>query len=747
MADITGLATAAAQRNGVPADVFLRLVNAESSGDPNTPPSSKGAIGPAQLMPGTAKDLGVDPYDTAQNLEGGARYLRQQYDRFGDWTKAVAAYNGGPTRVARAGGVPNITETKDYVGKVMGASAPQDENLPSALDLLGGGQAQAQSQPQSQPQVQPGAQPDQGTPTPADLVQPMPSQPKGAPQPRAVTGASTLNPAAMADAEKAAAGTPDAVRSFGNGITFNFGNKADAGLAAGETWLTNNVGPMFGGQKVAYTPGQAYDAMLAADKAHEAAFAKSHPLSDAGLNILGGMFAPLPKGLGGVKGGAVAGGLSGVGSADHGNEGAAGMFGAGVGALTGLVAPALAQQAAKGATAAARPVVNAVSDWTSGAIPKIPLPTLLPQNARQQLASEGVNLTMGQAYPWLKPVEDFAEKLPFVGGGVKAAQGRAVDSFNTAAVNRVLKPLGETVPAGVHAGNDAVAYAQQRVGQAYDRVLSQIHGVQPDKAFLADVSNATTGLVNGKAGAPLQPAEQAHLNSLAKWVQGSLKSGADGNAVKHVTSELGKLVSPSNSPEFNSRLAQLRQAVMGATMRSNPAQAADLMKADAAYGLLTRVQKAAAGASNTGGVFTPQQLGAKVVAADKSASKRVSAAGNAPMQDLAQAGGQVLGRAKPNGGNGGGHGGGILAGLLGGEMLEPWLAHHPAVAAATTGGLGLLTLPYTPAGQKAINAAVKNGVSSVGQNTRRFVQQNVPALMPYIGGRLPQPQPNAQTRR
>jgi len=82
--------------------------------------SPKGAQGLAQLMPGTARDLGVDARDPYANLEGGARYLRAQLDRFdGDLEKALAAYNAGPGRVEQAGGIPRIRETQSYVAAIM----------------------------------------------------------------------------------------------------------------------------------------------------------------------------------------------------------------------------------------------------------------------------------------------------------------------------------------------------------------------------------------------------------------------------------------------------------------------------------------------------------------------------------------------------------------------------------------------------------------------------------------------------
>lgn len=113
------MARAAARRNGVPEDLFLRLVNQESRFK-DTARSHKGAIGLAQLMPGTARQLGVDPHDPRQNLDGGARYLRQQYETFGSWRLALAAYNAGPGAVKKHGGVPPYRETKNYVKKILG---------------------------------------------------------------------------------------------------------------------------------------------------------------------------------------------------------------------------------------------------------------------------------------------------------------------------------------------------------------------------------------------------------------------------------------------------------------------------------------------------------------------------------------------------------------------------------------------------------------------------------------------------
>jgi len=113
------VAREAARRHGVPEDLFLRLVQQESGWNPGAV-SPKGALGLAQLMPGTADLLGVDPMDPEENLDGGARYLRMQYNTFGTWPLALAAYNAGPGAVQDHGGIPPFAETQNYVQVIWG---------------------------------------------------------------------------------------------------------------------------------------------------------------------------------------------------------------------------------------------------------------------------------------------------------------------------------------------------------------------------------------------------------------------------------------------------------------------------------------------------------------------------------------------------------------------------------------------------------------------------------------------------
>ncbi len=103
---------------GLEPDLMVALVWAESRFCP-TAVSPKGALGLGQLMPLTAAELCVDPKDIDQNLWGTAKYLRERYDDFGDWTLALAAYNAGAGAVQRYGGVPPFEETQAYVEEVL----------------------------------------------------------------------------------------------------------------------------------------------------------------------------------------------------------------------------------------------------------------------------------------------------------------------------------------------------------------------------------------------------------------------------------------------------------------------------------------------------------------------------------------------------------------------------------------------------------------------------------------------------
>jgi len=144
MADYSSLFEAAGRQYNVDPRLLASVMTQESAANPNAV-SPKGAAGLMQLMPATAKEMGVtDLADPKQNIFGGAKYLAQQLDKYGSVPTALAAYNAGPGAVDKAGGIPNFPETQQYVTRIM-------RNY------------QGQSMPQSQPTQLPGLPPTAGS--------------------------------------------------------------------------------------------------------------------------------------------------------------------------------------------------------------------------------------------------------------------------------------------------------------------------------------------------------------------------------------------------------------------------------------------------------------------------------------------------------------------------------------------------------------------------------------------------------
>lgn len=137
--DLEDHAASEATRMGVNPDLILRQMQRESGGRTDAV-SPKGARGPMQLMPGTAKELGVDPDDPYANITGGVTYMRRQLDDFGgDERQALAAYNAGPGAVRKHGGIPPFPETQAYVAALAGQGGNGRSTAPVPVPQLGPG--------------------------------------------------------------------------------------------------------------------------------------------------------------------------------------------------------------------------------------------------------------------------------------------------------------------------------------------------------------------------------------------------------------------------------------------------------------------------------------------------------------------------------------------------------------------------------------------------------------------------------
>lgn len=120
--DLQKLASIVARKHGIPEDIFFGLIKAESGWNPRAV-SNRGAIGLTQVMPSTARAMGFEPArlagDPLLQLEAGARYLRDMFDRFQDWEKTLAAYNAGPHNVEKYNGIPPFPATQKYIKNVL----------------------------------------------------------------------------------------------------------------------------------------------------------------------------------------------------------------------------------------------------------------------------------------------------------------------------------------------------------------------------------------------------------------------------------------------------------------------------------------------------------------------------------------------------------------------------------------------------------------------------------------------------
>lgn len=339
----------------------------------------------------------------------------------------------------------------------------------------------------------------------------------------------------------------------------------------------------------------------------------------------------------------------------------------------------------------------------------------------QLLRDAGVKPTVGQTLGGLaNRFEEKLQSLPIMGDAIASARSKALQQFNSAAINRSVAPIGGKVE-GV--GQQAVAEAGDMLGKAYDDAIGSLKFVKFDDTFNADLKE-----LKGMAKA-LTPTMRDKFNSTVKnIVGGRTTSGGTmlAETVKKADSELGQAASKfgrssvASEQEYADAVKQLQALLRAQVARSSPEASKALKAADKGYANLVRVEGAAKAAKNAEGVFTPAQLNTAIQTADNSVRKRAVSRGQALMQDLGTAGQNVLGNKVPNSGT-------ADRLMLGGGALASG-AYSPLIP----GGLLAGAAAYTPWGQELLRRAVSSRPSSA-KSVAELLNRASPMLGPAGG--------------
>ncbi len=282
-------------------------------------------------------------------------------------------------------------------------------------------------------------------------------------------------------------------------------------------------------------------------------------------------------------------------------------------------------------------------------------------------------------------LEDKFSSVPVLGDAIRYSQRQAVEDLNRAAYARVLAPIGKTPSKEI--GREGIDQLAHTLSQEYEKLLPKLT-FQADKNFASEVQR-----IRQKAMHFLPEPRSLQLQNIIRHqITNKLMQSptVSGQHVKQVESELGMLAAKyEKSASADERLLgqaveDLKQALRNGLERTNPEHAKQLANINQAYAQYVRVRNAASRTGSKNGLFTPAQFAAAVRATDSSRSKGQYARGRALMQDLSDAGAQVLGPGYPDSGT--------AARLLWGAGAMGSGAMLPQIPASLVG----LSLPYLP---------------------------------------------------
>lgn len=252
----------------------------------------------------------------------------------------------------------------------------------------------------------------------------------------------------------------------------------------------------------------------------------------------------------------------------------------------------------------------------------------------RQLAEEGVQLTPGQIIGGgARAAESALTSVPVIGPRVSRAIGESIETFNTAAANRALEPIGQKIVSGP-AGRELIDTVGNIISTRYDDIISRATPLAPDQQLGNDLASTLRTSLTPEMSSLLQ--RQINDKLLSRLASGQISPSEYQTIVSDIR-KLGEDYSASSMAserQLGQAFKDIRKSLQDWFERVNPNLAPDLKKADEAYANFARVRQAAASSGAVEGVFTPAQLSSAVRSGDTSVARGRFARGEALMQDL-----------------------------------------------------------------------------------------------------------------
>lgn len=318
----------------------------------------------------------------------------------------------------------------------------------------------------------------------------------------------------------------------------------------------------------------------------------------------------------------------------------------------------------------------------------------MTSNAVKVLKSEGVRLTGGQAGGNVtKKLEEAARSVPGIGDTISMAHTRGIEGLNKAAINRSLAPIGKVLPDDMKAGREAVDYAKDSLGGAYNKILPKMKGELDGQMIdeLDSLKVLTQSLPDSQQVLFKRITDNEIVDRFTEYGR------ASGDTLKQIESKLGRIAKEyGKSQDYDVRqlgdaVKESQSVLRSMITRHNPEYADEMAAINTGYSNYKIVENAASRIGANEGIFTPAQLNAAVRFKDYSKDKSAFARGKAQMQDLSQAGKSVLAQTVPDSGTPGRM-------MVGGALLTASPMLSPTATALNIAAM----LGSTPQAQKAI---------------------------------------------